>query len=118
MMDEYITVAGVVQFDPRDRTAGGKQVRDVAVRSIANHKMVSITVWPDNAGIPIAKGDFVVADGKFSQSQGQNKKGEQQTYYNLSATTFMNLTPGKAPSAGNSAASEAASSDPADDLWF
>lgn len=117
MMDEYITVAGIVQFDPRNRTAGGKDVRDVAIRSIANHKMIGITLWPENEHIPVKKGDFVVADGKFSQSQGQNKNGEQQTYYNLSAITFHNLTGAAAP-AQKKAVQEAASSDTADDFPF
>lgn len=96
-MSDYITVAGIVQFDPRDRTAGGKDVRDVAVRSIGNNKLVNITVWPENDNVPLNKGDFIVADGKFSQSMGQNRNGEQQTYYNLSATTILNLTPAETP---------------------
>jgi hypothetical protein len=90
-MDEYITVAGIVQFPPRERKAGGKDVRDVAIRSIANNKMINITLWPEKANITVNKGDFVVADGKYTQSMGQNKNGEQQTYHNLSAITFHNL---------------------------
>jgi hypothetical protein len=53
---------------------------------------VNITVWPENDDVPLSKGDFIVADGKFSQSMGQNKNGEQQTYYNLSANVIHNLT--------------------------
>ena len=30
-MSDYITIAGIVQFDPRTRTAGDKQVRDVLI---------------------------------------------------------------------------------------
>lgn len=90
-MDEYITVAGIVQFPPRERQAGGKAVRDVAIRSIANNKMINITLWPEKASVSVNKGDFVVADGKYTQSMGQNKNGEQQTYHNLSAITFHNL---------------------------
>ena len=47
-MTDYVTIAGVVQFDPRQRTAGDKQVRDVAIRSIADQKMYNITLWPEN----------------------------------------------------------------------
>lgn len=93
-MSDYITVAGIIQFDPRDRQAGGKDVRDVAVRAIGNNKMVNITVWPENEHIPLAKGDFIVADGKFSSTPGQNKQGEAVTYNNLSATVIHNLTSG------------------------
>lgn len=119
-MEEYITVVGIVQFDPRNRNVQGKEVRDVAVRSAGNQKMISITVWPENDHIPIKKGDVIVADGKFSQSQGQNKNGEQQTYYNLSASVFHNLTGTTSPNntTKNNAGKEPASSDTADDLWF
>jgi hypothetical protein len=117
-MDEYITVAGIVQFDPRSRNAGGKDVRDVAIRSLANHKMISITVWPENNNVPVKKGDFIVADGKFSQSQGQNKNGEQQTYYNLSAITFLNFSNNAPQPTQNNVVVGAASSDTADDFPF
>ena len=112
-MSEYITVAGIVQFDPRNRQAAGKDVRDVAIRSIANNKMINITVWPEMQSISISKGDFIVADGKYSQSMGQNKNGEQQTYHNLSATTFHNITGGS-----SAAPKEAVSQDTSDDFPF
>lgn len=88
-MSEYITIAGIVQFDPRQRQAGGKQVRDVLIRAIGDNRNYSITVWPEKGDIPISKGDFLVADGKYSSSVGQNKEGAQVTYHNLSATTIF-----------------------------
>jgi hypothetical protein len=97
-MDEYITVAGFVQFDPRNREAGGKPVRDVAVRAIGNNKIINITFWPEH-DMPVNKGDFLVVDGKFTQRTGQNKQGESQTYYNLSASTILRLVPDTSPSA-------------------
>jgi hypothetical protein len=90
-MSDYITVAGLVQFDPRTRTAGDKQVRDVVIRAIGSNKNFSITVWPEKADVPISKGDFLVVDGKHSQSVRQNKDGEQVTYNNMSATTLFRL---------------------------
>lgn len=90
-MSEYITIAGIVQFDPRTRQAGDKEVRDVVIRSIGSNKNFSITIWPEKSGIPVNKGDFVVADGKYTSSVGQNKSGEQVTYHNLSATTIIRL---------------------------
>ena len=111
-MSEYITVAGIVQFDPRQRQAGDKQVRDIVIRAIGSNKNFSITLWPEKANIPIAKGDFIVADGKHSQSAGQNKAGEQVTYHNLSATTIIRIAgegaapvDAAAPSATDAAAS-------------
>lgn len=90
-MSEYITVAGIVQFDPRQRQAGDKQVRDVLIRAIGSNKNFSVTIWPEKANIPINKGDFLVCDGKYSQSAGQNKAGEQVTYHNLSATAIIRI---------------------------
>lgn len=90
-MSEYITIAGIVQFDPRTRTAGSKTVRDVVIRAIGSNKNFSITLWPEKDNITINKGDFLVCDGKHSQSVGQNKDGEQVTYNNLSATTVIRI---------------------------
>lgn len=90
-MSDYITIAGIVQFDPRTRTAGDKQVRDVVIRAIGNNKNYSVTIWPEKANIPINKGDVLFVDGKLSQSVGQNKAGEQVTYNNLSATAIVRI---------------------------
>jgi len=90
-MSEYMTIAGIVQFPPRERQAGGKQVRDVLIRAIGDNKNYSITVWPENGNITINKGDFVVADGKYSSSIGQNKEGAQVTYHNLSSNTIFRI---------------------------
>ena len=108
-MSEYMTIAGIVQFPPRERQAGGKQVRDVLIRAIGDNKNYSITVWPENGDITINKGDFLVADGKYSSSVGQNKAGEQVTYHNLSATTIIRL-PGEDAVASTPAPTKAAAS--------
>lgn len=94
--NDYITVAGIVQFEPRVRQAGDKKVRDIAIRSIANNKTYNITLWPEQDNVPVAKGDFVVADGKYKPQAGQNKAGEQVTWHNLSANIFHNLVSGAA----------------------
>jgi hypothetical protein len=112
-MSEYVTIAGLVQFDPRNRSAGGKEVRDVVIRAIGSNKNFSITIWPENANVPISKGDFLVADGKYTQSVGQNKDGEQTTWHNLSANTIIRIA-GDAtpqPAATPTAAAPATESD-------
>lgn len=114
-MSEYITIAGIVQFDPRTRQAGDKEVRDVLIRAIGDNKNYSITIWPEKANIPIKKGDFLVADGKYSSSVGQNKAGEQVTYHNLSATTIFRMG-GEGEAAPKAAAPVAAAS--GDDFPF
>lgn len=110
-MSEYITIAGIVQFDPRTRQAGDKQVRDVLVRAIGSNKNYSVTIWPENNHISVDKGDFLVADGKYSSSVGQNKAGEAVTYHNLSATTIITLSGKGSSSAPKVATTAAASTD-------
>ena len=111
-MSEYVTIAGIVQFDPRNRQAGDKQVRDVVIRAIGSNKNFSVTLWPEKANIPISKGDFLVCDGKHSQSVGQNKDGEQVTYNNLSATTVIRIAgEGTATAAPVAAAAPASTGD-------
>lgn len=106
-MSEYVTVAGIVQFDPRTRQAGGKEVRDVVIRAIGSNKNFSVTIWPEKASIPVNKGDFLVCDGKYSSSVGQNKAGEQVTYHNLSAITVVRVAGDTTVSAPTTTASPA-----------
>ena len=106
-MSEYITVAGLVQFDPRTRQAGDKTVRDVVIRAIGSNQNFSITVWPEKASVAINKGDFLVVDGKHTQSVGQNKDGESVTYNNMSAGTLFRFA-GEGGSAAPKAAVDAA----------
>ena len=110
-MSEYITVAGIVQFDPRTRQAAGQNVRDVLIRAIGSNKNFSITVWPDKDGITINKGDFLVVDGKHSLCAGQNKDGEQVTYNNLSASAIIRIAGDATASAPKVAAAPAATGD-------
>ncbi len=116
-MSEYVTVAGLVQFDPRTRQAGEKQVRDVVIRAIGSNKNFSITVWPDKDNIIINKGDFIVVDGKHSQSSGQNKAGEQVTYNNVSANTLIRIT-GEGSTDAPQATATNASASTGDDFPF
>ena len=116
-MSEYVTIAGIVQFDPRTRQAGGKEVRDVVIRAIGSNKNFSVTIWPEKAGVPVNKGDFLVCDGKYSQSVGQNKDGEQVTYHNLSATTIVRVA-GDTPAAPAPVAAAAVAGDAGDDFPF
>lgn len=117
-MSEYMTIAGIVQFPPRERQAGGKAVRDVLIRAIGDNKNYSITVWPENGNIPINKGDFLVADGKYSSSVGQNKEGAQVTYHNLSSNTIFRLDGGSAGTAAPKAAEPVAVASSGDDFPF
>jgi len=116
-MSDYITVAGLVQFDPRTRQAGDKTVRDVVIRAIGSNQNFSITVWPEKEGIVINKGDFLVVDGKHTQSVGQNKEGAQVTYNNMSAGTLFRFA-GDGGSAAPQAPKVAAAAASGDDFPF
>ena len=116
-MSEYTTIGGIVQFEPRTRQAGDKQVRDVVIRDMSTKKNFSVTLWPEKANVPINKGDFLVVDGKYSSSVGQNKSGEQVTYHNISATAVVRV-PGDADAAAASAATPSAPSVAGDDFPF
>ena len=116
-MSDYTTIGGIVQFDPRTRQAGDKQVRDVVVRDMATKKNYSVTLWPEKNNIPINKGDFLVVEGKLSQSVGQNKAGEQVTYNNLSATAVVRVA-GDADMSSTKADNTVAATPTGDDFPF
>lgn len=92
--NQYRTLIGVVQFDPREGQAGGKDVRNITVRTggVKEQSLrVGATLWPSHAHVEVGKGDFVVLEGKFSRNEGTNGQGEKVTYNNLSVTNILNL---------------------------
>lgn len=83
--DRYYVVAGTVQFDPEEREVSGSPVTDVVLKTIGSQKLVKVTLWSEfdiegALGRAIDRGDLVVADGKYTTSEGKNGK----TYHNLS----------------------------------
>lgn len=89
MASTYNTVAGFIQFDVSERKAAGQDVRDILVQAIGSGgQKVKITVWPENGDVELAKGYFVVAQGKFEESKVSGK-----TYYNLSSTDILSFPP-------------------------
>lgn len=87
----YATVAGFVQFDPRERDVNNQTVTDIVVKAIGSQKLVRITVWPEFEVGEISKGDFVAADGVFTTSVGQTDDGSTREYLNLSASVLSVL---------------------------
>lgn len=91
---QFRTVSGVVQFEPREGNAGGKEVRNITVRTAGLREQsvkVGATLWPSHAHIAVDKGDFVVLEGKFSQNKGTNQQGDPVTYNNMSVTNILVL---------------------------
>lgn len=90
---QYRTVIGVVQFDPQEREAGGKQVRNVAVGQVGFGQQavrVSATLWPSHADFTVAKGDVILLEGTYTQGKG-DKEGQSVTYHNLSVMRAFNF---------------------------
>lgn len=89
----YRTVAGVVQFDPQERQAGGKDIRSVTLRTTGVKDQsirVSATLWPSHDHVAVQKGDYVIVEGKFTRNKGE-KDGETVYYNNLSVSSILNL---------------------------
>lgn len=86
MADDYRSISGFIQFEPNDREAAGKQVRDISVR-LSNTKgtQVRVTMWPDFKDVSLAKGDFIAIEGKYTEVTKDNQDGDPVTYKNLSA---------------------------------
>lgn len=84
---QYVTAVGFVQFDPQDREANGKSVRDIVIKTPGGDgKNIRITVWPEIAGADvIEKGDFIAVDGGFTSSTYQAQDGSQKTSLQISA---------------------------------
>jgi hypothetical protein len=88
----YAAVWGPIQFDPRQRDAGGKQVTDVTIKNVSGNKLVSITIWPEFQ-IPVAgkKGDWIGADGEFTQRPYQAADGSQREGLQVSAGSLVHV---------------------------
>ena len=85
----FVTVAGIVQFDPQEREVAGKDVRDITIRGIGEmtkdgQRKYRITLWPDLADAEVKRGDFVVVDGKGSRNEHNGT-----VYYNVSANHIV-----------------------------
>jgi hypothetical protein len=90
----YRTVTGIVQFDPEEREAAGKDVRKVTIRQAGFKEQaiyVSLTLWPSHAAFDVAQGDVIIAEGAYTQNKGKGKDGAPKTYHNLSVGRIFNL---------------------------
>lgn len=88
---KYVTVAGIVQFDPQEREVQGKDVRDITIRGVGEmtkdgQRKYRITLWPDLAHAPVKRGDAVFVDGKGSRNEN---KETGAVYYNVSANAIV-----------------------------
>lgn len=90
---QYRTIMGIVQFEPREATAGGKDVRNIVVRQVGVKDQsirVSMTLWPSHSHVKVAEGDVVIAEGAFSVNKKNSDEGTK-TYFNLSVSKILVL---------------------------
>lgn len=96
MADTYRTFLGYVKFEPREGEAAGQDVRNFVIRSIGVKDQaidVRATLWPSHEDVEIEQGDAVLVEGKFSVNKS-TKDGEEQTFFNLSVSSILNLGQG------------------------
>lgn len=90
--NQYISVAGFVQFDPTERDANGKTVKEFFIKTLGGEaKNIRVTLWPETKAEAPEKGDFVAVDGKYSTSTYQAQDGSQRTSYQVSAVYYAKL---------------------------
>ena len=91
---QYRVISGIVQFDPREAEAAGKKVRYVTVRQTGLREqavLVSLTVWPSHADVPLAQGDVIFAEGVFTRKTTNDDQGNARTYNNLGVSRLLVL---------------------------
>jgi hypothetical protein len=86
-------IAGIVQFEPRVREVNGQTVREIKVRAFGRQQEYYITVWPEYGHVPLAKGDFVVVQGKRRTWEGNDREGNRRQFSGVSAKTLTRVAP-------------------------
>lgn len=89
---QYVTALGFVQFEPVERDANGKTVTEFVIKTQGgDSKNIRVTVWPETKLGPVAIGDFIAVDGKFTSSTYQGQDGSPKTSLQISASTIAKL---------------------------
>jgi hypothetical protein len=91
--DDFPVIAGIVQFEPRVRGVNGRTVREIKVRAFGRQQEYYITVWPEYGHVPLAKGDFVVVQGKRRTWEGNDREGNRRQFSGVSAKTLTRVAP-------------------------
>jgi len=89
----FPVVAGLVQFEPRHRELNGQPIRDIKVREFGSQRETFITIWPEHAHVPLAKGDFIVVQGKRREWTGTDRDGNSRQFSGLDAKTLVRVAP-------------------------
>lgn len=93
-MAEYASAAGFIQFDVKEREANGQTVLDAVIKTLGTDGvLIRVTVWPELQTEPIAKGDFLAVDGKFTVGSYTDQSGQARQSLQISASS-MAVLPG------------------------
>jgi single-stranded DNA-binding protein len=96
---KWVTLTGVVQFDPERKTIEslGQEVYEFSFRCAATQRRIKATLWGEHASLfgSIEKGDAVIIDGNLKTNDATNQSGDAVTYYNLSVAEIAVIA--KAP---------------------
>lgn len=117
----YRSFIGFVKFDPRDGTAGDKEVRSFVVRNVGVKDQaidVRCTLWPSHEDVELAKGDVVLVEGKFTVNKAKDKDGVLQTYFNLSVSNILVLGSAEAGTEKAASATESGVNEPDDEIPY
>lgn len=88
----YVTAMGFVQFEPVEREANGKTVTELVIKTPGGDaKNIRVTVWPETKLGPVAVGDFIAVDGRFTSSTYQSADGSTKTSLQISAGYIAKL---------------------------
>jgi hypothetical protein len=90
---DYPVVAGLVQFEPKERQLNGQDVRDLKVRAFGTQQETWITVWPEHGHVPLTKGDFIVVQGKRREWTGTDRDGNPRSFTGVDAKTLIRVAP-------------------------
>lgn len=84
-------VAGLIQFDPRERQLNGQWVRDVKIRAFGSQEETLITIWPEYAHVPLVRGDFIVVQGKRREWTSNDRDGNTRRFVGVDARTLVRI---------------------------
>ena len=87
---KWVTMTGIVQFDPEQKTVNNKEITEFTMRlATPAQTKVKVSVWPNFLlNKEVEKGDFIAVDGKLTQNQAE-RNGELVVYNNLSPTNLI-----------------------------
>ena len=126
MADEFRTIHGIVQFDPKDGEAGTegskKKIRNITVKQAGfgpTAVKVSATLWPSHEHVAVEKGDVVTFEGKYQKRETTAEDGSPRVFHNVSVSRIsVNGSKADEGVKRDTASETASEPEPDDDIPF